>query len=309
MKTANAFHSRSRLVSSSALAVVLGCAPGMPARPDQVCQNVVAGDLVVTEFMADPAGIDTGKQYIEIYNTTDRVIDLSGLSLFQSLADGSRLNSIALYDAQIAAHAYFVLGDTGTDANARPAFINYGYGSALGALRHENGRLGLRCAAAVITDVTYTQVTAGHSRELDGSTAPNATLNHDGSNWCDATEPLSSLEPEGENYGSPGTANSACPGAEALPDSGATLADATDSGVSSGQCFDTITGASRDQQRPKFGDLQISEIMSAPSTGNNGPGEWFEVLANNDVDLSARAKIMEPSKAIWAANQALVVAQ
>lgn len=286
MKTAKVFHALARLCSSWALAMTIGCAPNLPARPDAQCQNVAAGDLIVTEFMADPAGSDTGKQYIELYNTTDRAIDLTGLSLFQSLSDGSRLNAIVLHDAQIPAHAFFVLGDTGNDVNARPAYVNYGYGSALGALRHENGRLGLRCGVAVIIETTYTKVTAGHARELDGATVPNAALSLVGSNWCDATEPLSGLEPEGENYGSPGAANPACPGSVYLPDSGGASADDVDSGVIADQCFDTLTNAPRDQRRPKVGDLHVSEIMSAPSTGNNGPGEWFEVLANNDVDLN-----------------------
>jgi hypothetical protein len=32
--------------------------------------------------------------------------------------------------------------------------------------------------------------------------------------------------------------------------------------------------------------LVITEIMPAPLEGNGGPGEWFEVLANSDVDLN-----------------------
>ncbi len=202
-----------------------------------------------------------------------------------------------LHGAQIPAHAFFVLADTGNDANARPAYVNYGYGSALGALRHENGRLGLRCAAAVIIDVRYTQVTSGHSRELDGAMVPNATSSLAESNWCDATEPLSGLVPEGENYGSPGSPNQPCRMPEQsdadsgvisdpIPTSGGIPADNVDSGLIPGQCFDALTGAPRAVIKLECGDLLVSEIMPAPSVGNNGPGEWFEVLATNNVDLN-----------------------
>ncbi len=286
MNIAKEFHAFSHLCLSSALALALGCAPDLPDHPDAECKNVAAGELVVTEFMADPAGSDTGKQYIEVYNTTDHVIDLTGLSLFQSLSDGSRLNATVLPRVQIPAHAFFVLGDTGNDVNTRPGYVNYGYGSALGALRHENGRLGLRCGTSVITETTYAQVTAGHARELDRAMVLNAAVSLGESYWCDGTEPLSSLEPEGENFGSPGAANSACARADPLSDSGGTSAANIDSGAISGQCIDALTGATRDAMRPQLGDLQVSEIMPAPSIGNNGPGEWFEVVANNDVDLN-----------------------
>jgi hypothetical protein len=47
-----------------------------------------------------------------------------------------------------------------------------------------------------------------------------------------------------------------------------------------------VSGLSRDPVKPKAGDLVITEIMAAPGVGNNGPGEWFEVLATAAVDLN-----------------------
>ena len=297
MKTTNSLKSLAGLVSTGLLALSICCSPTVPDRPDEVCRNVAAGDLLVTEFMADPAGSDTGKQYVEIYNATDHTIDLNGLSLFQSMADGSRLNAIALHSTQVTPHAHFVFGDTGDNVGARPAYVNYGYGSLLGALRHESGKLGLRCGATVITEVTYTQVTAGHSRELDGAAIASATASSDESYWCDATEPLGGLAPEGENFGSPGTANPACPNSPANSldagvnsarpaSSGGASSVMADAGATSAQCFDALAGMKRALKKPGPGDLVVSEIMPAPSMGNNGSGEWFEVLARRDVDLN-----------------------
>ncbi len=297
MKTSKSLKSLVGLASSAVLAAAACCSPTVPDRPDDVCENIAVGDLVVTEFLADPVGSDTGKQFIEVYNATDHTLDLGGLQLYQSLADGSRLKAIALHSGNITPHAYFVLGDTGDAVDARPGYVNYGYGSALGALRHDNGTIGLRCGSTVITETTYTQVTAGHARALDGPHSANATAGSDESYWCDATEPLSSLAPEGENFGSPGTANPACPRADSLPadltnpashvgSSGGAPPDVTDSGVIAGQCFDAPLGARRNLNKLHAGDLLVSEIMPAPSNGNNGPGEWFEALVMRDVDLN-----------------------
>jgi hypothetical protein len=297
MKTTKSLKLLVGLVSTGLLALFACCSPTVPDRPDEACKNVAAGDLLVTEFMADPAGSDTGKQYIEIHNATDHTIDLSGLSLFQSMADGSRLKAIALRGGSITPHAYYVLSDTGDAIDARPSYVSYGYGNALGALRHESGRLGLRCGATVITEVTYTQTTAGHARELDGANIANAKASSDESFWCDATEPLGSLLPEGANFGNPGTSNPACPKSPAnSPDAGASSSRPAssggassimaDAGTTSGQCFDALAGMRRALRKPGPGDLVVSEIMSAPSMGNNGSGEWFEVLARRDLDLN-----------------------
>jgi hypothetical protein len=42
----------------------------------------------------------------------------------------------------------------------------------------------------------------------------------------------------------------------------------------------------------------VSEIMPAPSIGNNGPGEWFEVIATNNVDLNGLEAATLPNGAL-----------
>ncbi len=280
---------------SIGLAVAIGCGPGVPAPPEQACASLAAGDLVVTEFMADPAGADAGKQYIEIYNATDRTVDLAGLTLFQSMSDGSRLNTTGLQSGAIPTHGYYVVGDAGSDAQARPAYLSHGYGSELGALRHETGKLGLRCAATVITEVTYSRVTAGRARALDGARTPSSADAQFPVNWCDATEPLDALAPVGENFGSPGAPNRPC--ASGVSDDAAIgstqVSNGTtysvisaDAGSAEAECFDSVTGTRRSLQRPAPGELLVSEIMPAPNASNNGPGEWFEVYATQDLDLN-----------------------
>ena len=96
MKTFDPLRSTHRLFASIGLAATLSCGPAAPTVPAALCNGVTPGDVVLSEFMADPAGSDTGKQYIEVYNTTDHTVDLGGLTLSQSMSDGSRLNASAL---------------------------------------------------------------------------------------------------------------------------------------------------------------------------------------------------------------------
>lgn len=280
-------HSLVRVVLSSVSIVILGCAPAMPQVAAQACQNLQDGDLVVSEFMADPAGEDTGKQYIEIYNAAGRDVDIGGLTVFHSFIDGSRLRAMTLEAGKILAGGYFVAGDTGDDVNARPAYINYGYGTRLGALRHENGVIGLRCGSRVIDQVSYVSSEPGHARELDGALFPASVATRSDTTWCNATKPLGELQP-GQNFGTPGQPNGLCSQSDAsiasVFDSGNTIDG--DSGVALGQCLDDETGALRNAVNPIAGDLVITEVQAAPTVGNNGPGEWFEVHGNSNVNIN-----------------------
>jgi hypothetical protein len=298
MKTFNAPSPIRCLPAVVGLTVTFGCGPATPTPPAEPCHGVAPGDIVVSEFMADPAGSDTGKQYIEIYNTTDHTVDLGGLTLFQSMSDRSRLNATALPSLPVSSHGYFVVGDAGDDKLTRPTYLNYGYGSALGALRHENGKVGLNCGSTVITELAYTEVSAGHARQLDGSNAPSATSLLDATQWCDAIEPLNALAPIGENYGSPGAPNHPCSldkpdaadtglnASRATGTGGSSAIIETDAGITTNGCLDPVSGSQRPINKPQPGDLVITEVMPAPSVNNNGPGEWFEVLATRAVDLN-----------------------
>jgi hypothetical protein len=124
MKTFYPPRSTRYLLAFVGLATTLGCGPIAPTLPEEPCNGVTPGDVVLSEYMADPAGSDTGKQYIEIYNTTDHIVDLGGLTLSQSMSDGSRLNATVLPSLPVSSHSYFVLGDAGDDKSTRPAYLN-----------------------------------------------------------------------------------------------------------------------------------------------------------------------------------------
>jgi len=48
----------------------------------------VADYVLISEVLYDPSGSDTGREWVELYNPTGQVVDLSGWSLGDALADG-----------------------------------------------------------------------------------------------------------------------------------------------------------------------------------------------------------------------------
>src|SRR5664279_1727752 len=85
-----------------------------PADSSTGCKDkFVSGDLVITEVFADfqapsgGAGTDDGKEWFEIYNNTERPLDLKGLTIVHSRPDGSKAQSHTMTEVVIAPGQYF----------------------------------------------------------------------------------------------------------------------------------------------------------------------------------------------------------
>jgi len=222
--------------------------------------NLLAGDLVLSEIMADPPGTDEGKEWFEIYNATGQAIELEGLTVVASRADATGEVKFVMDAARVEAGDYFVLG--GVVPAVKPAHVDYAYGAALGGLRNADGRLALLCDALIIDQATYASMTQGASKGFDGTQVPDAIANDAPTKWCDAT-----LEYETGAKGSPGAANEGCE--PVLPP---------------GQCQD---GANvRNTRPPAAGSLVINEFMANPSAVGDATGEWFELYVGADCDLN-----------------------
>ena len=244
------------LVSVAAAA----CGPGgSDAGVADGCHGLLAGDLVISEIMANPDGEDSGLEWFEIYNASGGERELRGLTLVAAHADGSGEKTHVVGGAAglpLPAGGYLVVGDGDAAVDARPAYVDYGYGKDLGPLPNGGGRLALRCGGVELDGVTYALVKDGKSRGLNGDRTPDALANDDASRWCDAT-----------SFGSPGEANERC-------------AETTTPGMCS------EGGVARASVAPGPGDLVITEVMANPGAVADAPGEWFEVLATKDVDLN-----------------------
>ena len=153
----------------ASLLLLCGC-PGDTTTPTgPACKSLLAGDVVVTEFMADPASTDTGKEWIELHNPTGKDVSLSGVTLFASASDGSKEKTLALPKTLVLpAGGYLALGDVRNGA-VLPPWIGFSYDDALGALPNTSGAVGVRCGTNVLDKVTWTEAPkSGKSRALDG---------------------------------------------------------------------------------------------------------------------------------------------
>ena len=254
------------MLAAGPLALVLaaaGCGGSGSGTPS--CQaQLLAGDLVITEIMANPQDRDEGKEWFEIYNRTASSQDLTGVRVTAARADGSGELLHVIGGANVDGGDYLVLG--GMLAEVKPDYVDYTYGADLGGLRNSGGSLTLHCGEALIDRVIYLEASDGVALQFDGSKTPDSIANDDDGNWCDArTEYDPQREPGA--LGSPGLPNQAC---------------ASDIPPTSCRDGDSV----RDVVAPQPGDLVITEFMPNPAAVDDADGEWFEVQVNRDVDLN-----------------------
>lgn len=223
---------------------------------------LLAGQLVITEVMANPDGDDAGNEWFEIYNTTSDTLNLEGLVLTASKEDGTSEDEHTMTETAIGPGEYFTLG--GVLQEFAPSHIDYGYGSDLGSLLNSAGKISLKCDVVVVDEIIYEEMSDGVSRGLDGNIAPDYMANDILTNWCDAT---SEYDASG-NQGSPGEPNENC------------------SIVMMDECDDG--GTNRMIVDPVAGDLVINELMPNPDATDDATGEWFEVqvTSSGDIDLN-----------------------
>ena len=242
-----------------ALLLFAGCERDGDGGGDGCKSNLLPGDLVITEVMANPAGTDDGKEWFELYNATGSTLDLTGVELLAGKADGTDDDRHVMGAVTIESDQYLVLG--GVLEVARPSYVDYVYEADLSLRNTDGGRLVVGCSGQVIDMMIYEEPSDGKSQGFDGAQVPDAVANDDAADWCEAEQ-----EYEAGSAGSPGAKNEACEGD--LPPT---------------ECRDG--DAVRDVVPPQAGDLVINEFMANPSSTDGGK-EWFEVYVGRDVDLN-----------------------
>lgn len=254
---------KTRIISMALMCCGTVWLTGCPAPvTTDACASRAAGDLVITEVMADPDGTDTGAEWIEVYNTLGTPIDLKGMVLYTKDTDGSNLKTHTIKAGGVASSSYFVFGDVRSGPN--PAWVNYSYADGLGALGNARGVVGLRCGTTVIDEAKWSSpAKTGRSHMYGGTQRLDAAANDDETKWCDTPAGTVYFSP---NAGTPGLANPVC-----VPE------------ASQGTCLSG--GVPRPIVPPKEGELVITEVMNNPSVSET-TGEWFEVLAKANVDLN-----------------------
>jgi hypothetical protein len=254
-------------LSFSLLMILAACGPGGGSGGQ--CEDILPGDLVITEFFADydaptgGSGADAGKEWFEIFNASDAPIDLEDLTITLSRPDGTSDHTHTMGTLTIDAGDYAVLGNVTPELVA--GHLDYGYGADLGDMFNtDGGKLTIGCGDTEIDVAQYDEVTPGRSSGFDGGIAPDFTANDDLLAWCEPpVEPA--YQYEDSNYGTPGQTNVDC------------------MSVTPGTCNDG--GTPRATVTPVAGDVVITEVHPNPS-GDDDLQEWFEIYAVNAVDLN-----------------------
>jgi hypothetical protein len=194
------------------LATLLACnggttVPGPGGGTTLVAADLVAGDLVITEFIADaidPDCLDAEGEWVEIYNNAGAAVNLQGVRM----RDGQG-NSTTLPSLVVANGAYALLGKgpstSWCEVEASPDGF---YGSSFWINNTGNETLSITTPAGALIDAIPTFVDLGTvwgSIALDDRYI-DANLNDDGDNWY-YTNTCTGLEP----YGTPGEPNLVCP--------------------------------------------------------------------------------------------------
>jgi len=273
-----------------------------------------SGEIIVTEFMADPELFDGTHEWIELYNTTSAPIDLNGYKILSQGASGVEEHTISA-SVVVPANGFALLAngsDPLDDGATAPAyqyadvtlfFVDFieivdTQGSTVDYVYWEGG-----------------STLNARSRKLDPTAPLEATSNDDFSNLCPSLS-----DPYGMNmnqFGTPGAVNTPCAAdpcagfdcAANRPDpfcrdddtlNGPTVMDAMcentrfnnpfcDFQVMDQACGMTSTcvaDACQDipMNLPTPGDLIITELMGDPTGYDDN--EWIEVYNTTGAELS-----------------------
>lgn len=171
--------------------------------------DLVPGDLIITEIMFDPNCASDNCEFIEIYNDSGVDISLLGLRI-QDSNFSPAVQGVVAVDVPLMAGAYAVLGsdDAGIWPYAVPATAHYGTNPPF----NNTGDLAAILNSTEILDQTAVYPTFGASDngrtwKLDPMMI-DAAANDVAGNWCFSTMVFDS--PGGiDEYGTPGAANDA----------------------------------------------------------------------------------------------------
>jgi hypothetical protein len=170
-----------------------------------------AGDLIVTEFMQNPAAVNDGDgEWFEVYNATGSLVDLDGLEI--SDADGESYTVVG--PLPVAADDYVVFGINANFLTNGGVAVDHEYTGF--NLSNSTDEIRLVHSGVLIDEVFYDNGLTfpdgnGASAQLD-SAILDAGLNDDGANWCEASSSYGNGD-----LGTPGVANDSCTPAAPIP--------------------------------------------------------------------------------------------
>jgi hypothetical protein len=150
-----------------------------PVEP--LCPELDKGELVVTEIRGEQGEGQPGP-WIELYNASDREIDLQGLKIRFRRRDGSsEIPVLVRRSVPHAASGYLVLSLD--DDETRPTYSMYGFAADFNASWLSSAAIDVESCGTQIDRVLYDSLPSDSSLRL-GSSPPHADDNDIPTNWC-----------------------------------------------------------------------------------------------------------------------------
>ncbi len=91
-----------------------------------ICPNIDAGELVISELRGPQDGDDSFGDYLEVYNAAGKTVDLQGLTVRLRSAGGDEIEFFVRESVEMTAGSYAVLGPKLEDE--RPNWMDYAIG-------------------------------------------------------------------------------------------------------------------------------------------------------------------------------------
>jgi hypothetical protein len=169
------------------------------------CMNSFAqlpGDIIVTEFLADPSVVpDATGEWLEIYNTTGVFVDINGWHLKDNGVNDhviSAPGSLVVFPGGVITLA--ASADVAVNGGFTPDYVYSGFNLA----NSSDEIIFTDASGNIIDEVDYTGTTTGKSWSLD-ATHLDALLNDNFAFWC-----LGSTAFGAGDLGTPGQLNPTC---------------------------------------------------------------------------------------------------
>ena len=264
--------------------------------------NVAAGDLVISEIMANPSGSETTGEWIELFNASSRAIDIDGFVVRDLGVDSFTINHGGPFLVQPG--AYVVLARSNDMAVNGGVSADYVYSGMV--LANTADEVVVAAGAVEVDRVGYDNgVTFPHRDGYSMSLNPGSldyASNDDGASWCDPTSLLS-----GGDRGTPGRANDPCAGP---PDT--TPPTITHTPIAGGQPANlpiAVTAVIRDASGLLSAELYYRTGMSGAFTSGAmaaiGGGTYQGTIPGTAVTVAGLQYYLRAVDGAPAANEAL----
>ena len=182
------------------LGLLIGSAGGCSrdALPE-ICPDVDEGELVISELRGDQDGEDSFGHYIEVYNDSDRTLDLEGMRVRLRSSGGELLELFVRESTALAPGGYAVIGPGFIDDS--PTWIDYPVGWDISGgntdnneyprdlMRYRSAFVELEACGSLIDEAFFATdalTTTGTLACGNAQSPPSASDNDnvDGGCWC-----------------------------------------------------------------------------------------------------------------------------